>query len=58
MVEPVKNSGVIKATHSDADKHQTDICAASSDYETQSVGVKHDELPTAIITVKGMYYYG
>jgi hypothetical protein len=46
----------IKTTHFDGDKDQSDIiCTASSaGDEIHYVGIKHDELPTATITVKGM----
>jgi hypothetical protein len=50
--ESLKDSG-ITTTHFDGDKDQSDTCTTSSaGDETHSVGVK--ELPTAIITVKGM----
>jgi hypothetical protein len=49
-----KDSDVIKTTTFDGDKDQTDICIAlSAGVETRSAGVK--ELPTAIVTVKGMW---
>jgi hypothetical protein len=47
------DSDVIKTTHFDVDKDQME--ASSAGDETQSVGVKDDELPTqsAVNTVKG-----
>ena len=55
MDEVLKDSYMIKTT---GNKDQRDICAVSSaGNEIQSVGVKDDELPTAIITVKGIAIY-
>ena len=55
MAEALMDSGVIKATRFHGDNDQTDIYAASSaGDEAQSVGVTHDELPMATITVKGI----
>jgi hypothetical protein len=54
LVKALKDS--IKTTQSNVDKDQSDICIASSaGDEIQSAGVKHDELPSAIIAVKGMW---
>jgi hypothetical protein len=55
LVKALKDSydNMIKTTQFNGDKDQCDICTASS--AMQSAGVKHDELPTAIITVKGMW---
>jgi hypothetical protein len=55
LAKIVKDCDVIKTTHFDGDKYQSDICTASSAGD-ESVGVKEDELPTVtIIVVKGMY---
>jgi hypothetical protein len=55
LAEALKDSGMIKTTHLDSDKDQSDIYTTSSAAgdETQSVEVK--ELPAAIITVNGMW---
>jgi hypothetical protein len=54
LVKVLKDS--IKTTQFNIDKDQNDICTASSaGDEIQSAGVKRDELPTAIIAVKGMW---
>ena len=54
--EVLEDSYVIKTTHFYGNKDQGDICATSSaGDEIQSVGVKDDELSTAIITVKGIW---
>jgi hypothetical protein len=50
MAEAVMVCDVVKTTHYDGDKDQMD-----TSYAGLSVGGKDDELPTAIITVKGMY---
>jgi hypothetical protein len=51
--EAPKDSGMIKTTHFDGDKDQSDICTTSSPGdEIQSIGIK--DLPTAVITMKGM----
>jgi hypothetical protein len=52
MVDTLEDSDGI---HFDGDKDQSDTCAASSaGDETRSVGVQDNELPTAMITVKGI----
>ena len=56
MADEQKDSDIIKTIQLDDDKDQSDTGVTSSaGNETQSAGVTHDELPTASITVKGMY---
>ena len=58
MADAQKDSDIIKTIQLDDDKDQSDTSATSSaGNETQPAGVTHDELPTASITVKGMYSY-
>jgi hypothetical protein len=50
MAEAVMVCDVVKTTQYDGDKDQTD-----TSYAGLSVVGKDDELPTAIVTVKGSY---
>ena len=59
MADAWKDSDINKTIQFDDDKDESDTGATSSaGNETQPAGVTHDELPTASITVKGMYSNG